>query len=101
MPKLSAHGIRERGKMPETIKASTTDRNGNVFILVAVNPNFWSIKSSEKILFDGQCHRVVAVGQERYVRTKWKEFVDSEKRAIATNYDALARFNTQQAISRS
>lgn len=87
--------------MPEAIKSSTTDRNGNVFLLVALNPNFWAIKSAAKLTDNGTTHKVVAVGQERYVRKQWSEFVANEKRQIASNYDALAQFSIRQNSKRA
>lgn len=79
--------------MPAKNISSTTDRNGNVFVLQTSGPNFWRIVSALPITNDNSTHRVISVGQERHVREQWRKFVENEKSQIATNYDALARFN--------
>ena len=79
--------------------ASTTDRNGNVFLLQTSHPNFWRIVSA--LPNENDTHKVIAVGQERYVRKQWKEFVEREKRAIATNYQELVGFVGRKNLARA
>jgi len=70
--------------MPESIQSAHTDRNGDVYLLVAHNPNWWTIKSAEKI-GNTNGHRLLAAGDKEYVKRQWTEFVES------SGYPAIAR----------
>ena len=81
--------------------SATTDRNGNVFLLQAGEYNNWRIVSALPLLNNNQTHRVIAVGNGDYVKKQWAKFVENEKHQIATNYNALAAFNTRKTLSRA
>ena len=101
MPRQFARGIRKRGNVPEAIKASTTDSEGQVYLLVEVQYNFWKIRSADKIGHNGQSFRVAACGDRAYVRREWDKFVETEKAKIADNYQAFVRRSLRQTISRA
>ena len=75
--------------MPEAIKASTTDSDGQVYLLVEVQPNYWKIRSAAMIGNNGKSFRIAACGDRDYVRREWDIFVRREKAKIADNYQAF------------
>lgn len=80
--------------MAESIQSSTTDRHGEVYLLVKKNPNWWMIRNA------GQ-RQIKASGDERYVTNIWREFVTEEKRAISANYVGLVGYSLRQNVQRS
>lgn len=77
--------------MPESIKASTTDSNGQVYLLVEVQSTYWKIRSAAMIGNNGKSYRIVACGDRDYVKREWDNFVRREKAKIADNYQAFVR----------
>jgi len=82
--------------MPETIKASTTDNYGQVYLLVEIQPNYWQVRSAAKLANKGQSHLVIACGDRDYVKREWENFVAREKAKIADNYQAFVRRSLRQ-----
>lgn len=79
--------------MPEKIVSSTTTHDGKVYLLKSRGyKGGWSIVSAEKLSEDRGYH-VVAVGQEVYVKKQWREFVEKQKRYIATDYNGLVHYS--------
>lgn len=78
--------------MSETIKSAHTTRDGQVYLLVEQTPDWWTIKSADKIADNGQAHKLLAGGDQNYVRRHWNEFVANDKTHNATFRPSMAKY---------
>lgn len=83
--------------MLERIKESTTDSYGQVYLLVET-PYDWRIISAAKLGNGGKSRRIYALGDRVFVEDQWEIFVENQKRAIATNYEAFVRRSLRQIV---
>ena len=78
--------------MPENIKSAHTDREGQVYLLIEHNPEWWTIKSADKIANNGQAHRLIAAGDQPYVRRQWTEFIARDRNQSSTFRPSMAKY---------
>lgn len=86
-------------KVPfESIQEATTDRNGQVYLLTQVSSNFWKIRSADSFDNENKAPKLLAAGDEIYVKREWNNLIERERDAIASNYLAHIQHSLQQHV---